>query len=57
MTIMQNSKDDHRFPESQDLQGHNLAGFSNIGPEFWRKAHLGAIKSKILLELKASVLV
>ena len=57
MTIMQNSKDNHRFPVSQDLQGHNLAGFSNIGPEARRKADLGAIKSKILLEMKASVLV
>jgi len=57
MVIMQNSKDNHRFPVSQDLQWHSLAGFSNIGPEAWRKADLGPIKFKILLELKASVLV
>jgi len=54
---MQNSKENHRFPVSQDLQWHSLAGFSNIGPEAWRKADLGAIKLKIFLEMKASVLV
>jgi len=54
---MQNLKDNYRFPVSQALQGHNLAGFSNIGSEAWRKADLGAIKLKIFLEMKASVLV
>jgi len=54
---MQKSKDNHRFPVSQGLQWHSLAGFSKIGSEAWRKADLGAIKWKILLELKASVLV
>jgi len=33
------------------------AGFSSIGLEAWRKADLGAIKSKIFLEVKASGLV
>ena len=54
---MLNSKDNHGFPVSQALQWHSLAGFSNIGPEAWRKADLGSIKLKILLEVKASVLV
>jgi len=45
---------EHRFPVSQDLQWHSLAGFSNISPEAWRKADLGAIKLKILLEVKAA---
>ena len=57
MAIMQNSKGNHRFPASQNLQGHSLAGFPNIGPEAWRKVDLGAIKGKILLELKAADLV
>jgi len=51
---MQNSKDNHRFPVSQALQWHILAGFSNIGPEAWMKADLGAIKLKIFLELGVS---
>jgi len=54
---MLNSKDNHGFSVSQALQWHSLAGFSKIGPEAWRKADLGPIKWKILLELKASVLV
>jgi len=54
---MPNSKDNHRFPVSQDIQWHSLAGFSNIGPEAWMKTDLGAIKWKIFLEMKASGLV
>ena len=57
MAINQNSKDNHRFSVSQALQWHSLAGFSKIGSEAWRKADLGAIKSKIFLEVKASGLV
>jgi len=57
MGIIQNSKDNHRFQVRQDLQWHSLAGFSNISPEAWRKADLGAIEVKIFLEAKAFVLV
>jgi len=56
-TIIKNSKGNRRFAVSQDLQRHSLAGFSNIGLEVWRKTDLGAIKWKIFLEMKASVLV
>ena len=57
MTITQKSKDNHRFGVSQALQGHSLAGISNISPEDWKKADLGAIKFKIFLEIKGVDLV